>query len=121
MKYILPVFIGGGIGAVLRYSFTSYLFNSPLATFSANMLGCFLIGFSMPYLLSKTDSMWWRMFFVTGFLGGLTTFSTFTYETLLLFEKNSMPIAALNIAANLIGGLLLALLGIYIMQILQNS
>lgn len=116
MKYILIVFLGGGLGAVLRY-LIAHLLNSihlPLPTFIANMLGCFLIGLSMPVFLAKADSTAMRLFVVTGFLGGLTTFSTFTYESIQLFDSTTAVFALLNIFGNVVCGLLLALFGIWL-------
>lgn len=116
MKYILLVFLGGGLGALLRYLIALLLggINLPLPTFVANMLGCFAIGLSMPFFLVKADSSELRLFLVTGFLGGLTTFSTFTYETIQLFDNTTPFLALTNILGNVICGLGLALLGIWL-------
>lgn len=116
MKYILLVFLGGGLGAVLRY-LIAHVFGSvqlPIPTFIANMLGCFLIGLSMPLFVARVDSATMRLFIVTGLLGGLTTFSTFTYETIQLFENTTPFLALANIFGNVICGLVLAMLGVWI-------
>lgn len=116
MKYIAVVFLGGGLGAVLRY-LIAHLFGSihlPIPTFIANMLGCFIIGLAMPFFMLKADTPMLRLFVVTGFLGGLTTFSTFTYETIQLFDSATPIFALTNIAGNVICGLILALLGTWL-------
>lgn len=116
MKYILLVFLGGGLGATLRYLIAHILggIHLPIPTFVANMLGCFTIGLVMPLFLAKVGSTELRLFVVTGFLGGLTTFSTFTYETIQLFENTTPMFALANILSNMIGGLLLAIIGAWL-------
>ena len=120
MKYIIVVFLGGGLGAALRYLIAHLLgsIHLPLPTFIANMLGCFLIGLSMPLFLARADSATMRLFIVTGFLGGLTTFSTFTYETIQLFENTTSLFAVANIFGNVICGLALAMLGMWMARIM---
>lgn len=87
MKFqaILLVFIGGGLGSVARYGLSKALhhfsINFPWATLCANAIGCFLIGmlmggFSETGILTQQQ----KLVLVTGFCGGLTTFSTFTFE-----------------------------------------
>lgn len=120
MKYIAVVFLGGGLGAVLRYLIAHLLgsIHLPIPTFIANMLGCFTIGLAMPFFMTKADSTMLRLFVVTGFLGGLTTFSTFTYETIQLFDSATPMFALTNILGNVICGLGLALLGIWLSTVL---
>lgn len=116
MKYVLVVFLGGGLGATVRYLLATALafWHLPIPTLVANLLGCFLIGLSMPIFLAKGGSTELRLFFVTGVLGGLTTFSTFTYETLQLAENTTLIAAFCNIAVNVLGGLALAMFGAYL-------
>lgn len=89
MKYLLIVFLGGGIGACTRYLFAQFCshLHLPIATFFVNILGCFLIGLSLPYFFAKSSLPEYRLFLVTGFLGSLTTFST-----LLMKVSNFLPI-----------------------------
>ena len=114
------VFIGGGIGAVLRYLVSlscQKLFSLPiLGTFSVNLLGCFLIGYFFGVLLNKTDIIpqALRIFITIGFLGGLTTFSTFSFETFELIKNGKTSIGLLYLIGSCLLGLLLTLLGYYI-------
>lgn len=120
MKYILIVFLGGGIGACTRYLFAQACaqLHWPLATFLVNILGCFLIGLSLPYFFAKNSLPEYRLFLVTGFLGSLTTFSTLTYESIQLFTNTTLLLAFANVLANLIAGFLCAALGIYLANFL---
>lgn len=117
IRTILLVGIGGGIGSVLRY-LTSLVVNKyfnttfPLATFLINMLGCLIIG----VLISLTDKQAWagdnfKYFFITGFCGGYTTFSTFANENISLMNSNHSFIAFAYIAASVLTGLLAVWVG----------
>jgi CrcB protein len=109
---ILFVGMGGFIGAALRY-LTSNIVGRltahtqfPYGTFAANMLGCLLIGF----LAGLTDSRQLfsptaRSFVFTGLLGAFTTFSTFSYETMDLFQNGQTSPALANISLQILLGL----------------
>lgn len=118
LKTIFLIGIGGAFGSILRY-FTSvfvqkyYEATFPLATFVANIIGCFLIGIVIG-LLDKnqmTDSNL-KWFLITGFCGGYTTFSAFGYENISLFQSNNPGTAILYIGASIFGGLLAVYAGI---------
>ena len=92
MKQLLFVFIGGGIGSVLRYLisfiFKNNSYNFPWSTFIVNMIGCFLIGLIFGYLNKNEylkDSL--TSILIVGFCGGFTTFSTFASENFQLFKS----------------------------------
>ncbi|HEX2961371.1 MAG TPA: fluoride efflux transporter CrcB [Ignavibacteriales bacterium] len=96
MKYALIVFLGGGIGAVTRYWLSGYIYrltgaNFPYGTLVVNVLGCLLIGFLMTFFEERfiiTPAL--RLLLTIGFLGGLTTYSTFSYETIALLEEGNI-------------------------------
>ncbi|KRQ87934.1 putative fluoride ion transporter CrcB [Caloramator mitchellensis] len=107
MQKVFYVGIGGFIGASLRYLISLWAakvfnFEIPMGTLIVNIIGGFLIGFIMEISLS-TDliSSELRLFITTGILGGLTTFSTFSYETINLLSDGSYIWGTLNAALNL--------------------
>lgn len=118
-NYIL-IAIAGAIGAVSRYSISGAAHralgtNFPYGTLAANIIGCLLLGFIMKTTTSTTlIPASWRLPITVGFLGALTTFSTFSYETVKLLETSSYLPAVLNILANLIIGLLATVAGVII-------
>lgn len=101
-KYVF-VMLGGGLGAVSRYvvgtlvlKFYSAVF--PLGTFLVNVTGSFLVGLLMMLFLNRPGiSANWRLFLVTGILGGYTTFSTFEWEIFTALRGGAGTIALLNI------------------------
>ena len=99
---------GSGLGGGVRYwmcTLTHMLMgkNFPWGTLGVNIIGSFLIGIASAFLLGKFASMelWVRYFLIAGFLGGFTTFSAFSLETMLLFESGMMLRGLSNIALNI--------------------
>src|SRR6056297_3208860 len=111
--------IGGFIGAISRYTISEWMgvkFNNiiPYGTLTVNIIGSFILGFLMTYLINKTVvPPLLKMAITTGFLGALTTFSTYTYETIMLLEDKQYFLAGFNIVTNLLLGLLFVFLGIF--------
>ena len=116
----LVVFLGGGIGAALRHGvnlLSVRLFGTsfPYGTLFENVSGSLLMGMLAAYFAFKGDaSQHWRLFLTTGLLGGYTTFSAFSLEVVLLYQRGDLALAGLYILASVIfsiaglfGGLLL--------------
>jgi len=121
---IAVISAGASLGAVLRW-FLSIKFNTALpslqpGTLIANLVGGYLIGIGIAYFaLHPNLSPEWRLFAITGFLGGLTTFSTFSAEVVALLQDGKIPLACTVIAAHVVGSLLLTLLGIFTVSMLR--
>jgi CrcB protein len=115
----LAVFAGAGLGALLRWGFGLWLNpvfpTLPLGTLTANLVGGLLIGAAGAYFThSAGTAPEWRLFVITGFLGGLTTFSTFSLEVVALLGRQAYGWAFATAGAHLAGSLLLTALGILI-------
>ena len=116
MTNALLVFLGGGMGSVLRYTiglfFRKFPFTLPWATFVANISACFIFALVLWLGSKKMVSPAMSLFFLTGFCGGLSTFSTFGYETFMLIKSGMVWSALLNVAVSTF----LALLMFYVLQ-----
>jgi CrcB protein len=115
--------LGGSLGSLCRYGFaltaarligTSF----PWGTLMANLTGCFLIGISFA-LVERTNllSPSARLFLMTGFLGALTTFSTYALETVVSVRAETSSIAFLNFFLNNALGLILVLAGMWTIRL----
>ena len=116
---ILLVLLGGSLGAVCRYGVglaAARLYGEafPWGTLCVNLVGCFLIGLAFALGVERNVlSPAFRLFFVTGFLGALTTFSTYALESV-SFTRDGLVITSLwNLLANNVGGLLLVVAGMW--------
>lgn len=116
MHNVIAVFLGGGIGAVLRYLTgvfaVRYLsVNLPVATFAVNIIGCFILGLLFAFFIDKPEiNIPLKLALTAGFCGGLTTFSTFSLE---LFEmlKNAQY---MQVFVYLILSLIIGLLAVWV-------
>lgn len=117
MVKLLLVMLGGSLGALCRYGialFAARWIGSgfPWGTLVANLSGCFLIGAAFALAdRSNLLSPLGRLFFMTGFLGSLTTFSTYALETVNASRGGINTIAVANILINNLGGVVCVLLG----------
>lgn len=117
------IFVGAGIGANARYWFGGWVADRwgttfPWGTFAVNMTGSFIIGVILGAMSETPTPLGWRLFLAVGLLGGYTTFSTFSFETLELVRERSYGLAAANMAASVAVGLLAAFLGLVLARVL---
>ena len=106
---ICCVGLGGAFGAISRFFLSIWLNGKdgfPYGTLCANAIGCFLLGFFGMYLSHKAQAEW-SAFFSTGFLGALTTFSTFSLETIYFAQRAQWKLAITYFLIQLISGLCL--------------
>ncbi len=114
MKSLLFVFLGGGLGSVLRFLVSSYTqklwtFGAfPIGTFLVNVLGCYLIGLFSVVLLKEPGA---KYFLVAGFCGGFTTFSAFASETQVLMQSSQLVVASLYVVLSVLIGVFAVYLG----------
>ncbi|MDH6342463.1 CrcB protein [Parabacteroides sp. PFB2-12] len=123
IKQLLWVGLGGGIGSIFRY-LTSvwvlkrYAADFPLATFVVNMVGCLLIGLivGLSFRAQWIDQHM-KLFLVTGFCGGYTTFSTFSLENWGLLEAGNYTSLFLNIVGSVLLGILAVWIGLWLAKL----
>lgn len=115
--------IGAALGAWLRWllgiAFNPLVGALPLGTLFANLIGGYLVGVAVEYLgrhAGLPPEM--RLFVITGFLGGLTTFSTFSAEAVALLSRGQFGWALAHMLAHLVGSIALTILGIYTVRVL---
>lgn len=115
---IIAVACGGALGSVARFLSITLVQNLtegryPFGTLFVNSTGSFLVGFIMVLLLERVASTdYWRLFLVVGFLGGYTTFSSFSWETWMLYKDGETVAALLNILVTNVFALSMTLLGV---------
>src|SRR6185437_14525638 len=100
--------IAGALGALCRWGIGQLRPGTPIGTLAVNLAGCFLLGLVMEY---SERAQWmsheWRAIITVGFIGTLTTFSTWSYETFHLARRGDMLLAASNFAVNVFFGFVL--------------
>lgn len=121
-RSILLVGLGGFLGSISRYLVAIFFagqFSSsfPFATFVVNVAGCFLIG--ILFALSDRGNILspeWRIFLTTGFCGGFTTFSTFSYESIRLLQDGEFLYLSLNVVLSVVVGFAATYIGILLIK-----
>jgi CrcB protein len=113
---LLAICVGASAGAVLRWglglALNALWAPMPLGTLVANLTGGYLIGVALAVFAHQPGwSPEWRLLVITGFLGGLTTFSTFSAEVTTLLQQGRLLWAGLAISAHVVGSLLMTLAG----------
>jgi CrcB protein len=121
---LIAISIGASLGAILRWALSclldSFYQAMSLGILASNLLGGYLVGLAIAFFSMHTDlSPQWRLFVITGFLGGLTTFSSFSAEVTQMLQDGRFGIAVTTVMIHLFGSLLMTCLGIYTYQILK--
>ena len=121
---ILAIFFGAGLGALLRAGFNVLTVSAasviPLGTLISNMVGGYLVGLAVAFFGNNPQlSPEWKLFVITGFLGGLTTFSSFSAEVVSFIQRGEFTWALGTALLHLIGSLVLTFLGILSYQALK--
>ena len=123
MKTILFIGAGSFLGGILRY-LLSFAIQSrvpaafPYGTFAVNLIGCFFIGVVYAYYDLDRMSLEWRLFLATGVLGGFTTFSAFSNETIGLLRDGYWATAVSYVLLSVLLGLLATFAGINLVRVL---
>jgi len=116
-KSIVAISVGGSLGSLLRWwlgmLFNAYFPTLPPGTLTANLAGGYIIGLAVAFFATYGAlAPEWRLFVITGFCGGLTTFSTFSAEVVDLLQKGDLGMGAVAIAVHVVGSLAMTILGL---------
>jgi CrcB protein len=125
IKSLLCISLGASTGAVLRWllglTLNSFFPLIPLGTLTANLLGGYLVGFAVSLFLQFPHmGEEWRLLLITGFLGGLTTFSAFTAEVASLVQAHRFVMATAAAAVHVCGSLVMLFFGIASFSLLKR-
>lgn len=125
LKSVIAISLGASAGSVLRWGL-GLMLNAlfppiPMGTLAANLIGGYCIGLAVSFFdFFPALSPEWRLLCITGFLGGLTTFSTFSAEVTALLQQQRLFMAVGAIGLHVFGSLLMTLLGIATFALLKN-
>ena len=125
LKSIVAICVGASCGALLRWALgmqLNALFpDIPPGTLVANLLGAYVIGVAIAFFAaSPTLSPEWRLLIITGFCGGLTTFSTYSAELVNLLQQGRVAMAGIAAAAHLSGSLLMTIAGFATVGVIRH-
>lgn len=125
-KSIIAISFGAAIGALLRWQLgaklNSFFPSIPPGTLTANVVGGYIIGLAIAYFAQASHiAPEWRLFIITGFCGGLTTFSTFSVEVTTLLQEGKLSWAMAAIALHVTGSLLATLAGLASWSVLKPA
>jgi CrcB protein len=116
VKSILAVSIGAALGALLRWVLSEWLNAAfpaiPPGTLLSNLIGGYLVGIAIAVFATSSLPLEWRLFVITGFCGGLTTFSTFSAELVIQLQQGRALWAAAAAGAHLVGSVAMTIAGI---------
>jgi CrcB protein len=126
LNSVIAISVGASFGAVTRWllgTALNALFPTiPPGTLVANLLGGYLIGLAIAYSANNAAlPAEWRLFVITGFLGAMTTFSTFSAEVTTLIQQGRVAWAGAEIAAHVIGSVTMTMLGLATMALLARA
>ena len=125
-KSIMAIAAGAALGALLRWQLGAKL-NSlfptiPPGTLAANLIGAYIVGICIAFFSTfSAISPEWRLFVITGFCGGLTTFSTFSVEITGLLQQGRLVWAMGAVAIHVVGSLMMTFVGIGTVHLLKSS
>jgi CrcB protein len=122
MNYLF-VLIGGGVGALLRYTTTEFVksiinMKFPIGILFVNCVGALIIGFLTNLFGNTSIDVKWKLLLITGFLGGYTTFSTYSLETVQYFINGNIKHAFMNILLNNVLCLFFVFIGMWINKVM---
>lgn len=124
-KPIFAISLGSAVGALLRWQLglrLNKLFPAiPPGTLAANLIGGYVVGVAIAWLAQADVAPEWRLFIITGFCGGLTTFSTFSAEVVTLLQQGRPAVALGGIAVHVSGSLFMTIAGIASWQLLKHA
>ena len=126
LKPVLVISLGAALGALLRWQLglklNSFFPSLPPGTLVANLVGGYIIGLATAFFAQTPAlSPEWRLLVITGFCGGLTTFSTFSAEVVSLLQEGRPAMALGSVATHVTGSLVMTLAGIWTWYLLRQA
>ena len=124
LKLILAISVGSVAGGLFRWFLSLKLnviaFTIPLGTLVSNLIAGYIIGFAIAFFNHSTLSSEWRLLIITGFCGGLSTFSTFSAEIINFLQEGRIGWGLTTIAIHVVGSILMTFLGVLTYQYFRS-